>query len=472
MRLTPADLARFGSAPALQDSTRTLSYAQLAIALQTRMEQLAATGRKRIAIEQQNSIEWVLNDLACQALSLIVLPLPAFFSPQQRQHALTDAGVELLITDAGMVTLPSSERLPVIPEGTGKITFTSGSTGQPKGVCLSHHHLLRVAESLRERIQIAAPKHLCVLPLALLLENVAGVYAPLLAGGCLYLATDEERGFTGSRLTVLNRLLALISRVNPTSMILVPELLQAMMFAAAHGWQPPASLTFIAVGGAKVAAQLLTQARALGLPVYQGYGLSECGSVVALNTAKNAHDESVGHVLPHQRVRFEDGECVVSGEVFLGYLNQPASFYPSEVNTGDIGEMRGKALHIDGRKTNLLISSYGRNISPEWVESVLMATGAFLQVLVFGEAQPALVCLLCPVKQDTDTAVIQQAIDTANSQLPDYANVLAWHRIPAWQQLPEATTATGKPRRPVIERHYHAELQRLYHTLSFPEVGV
>ena len=80
------------------------------------------------------------------------------------------------------------------------------------------------------------------------------------------------------------RLLGTLSREQPNSLILVPELLQVLVVAAERGWQPPASLQFVAVGGAKVSRELLERADAAGIPVYEGYGLSECASVVCLNT--------------------------------------------------------------------------------------------------------------------------------------------------------------------------------------------
>ena len=84
-----------------------------------------------------------------------------------------------------------------VPPGTRKITYTSGTTGNPKGVCLSAANQLNVARSLIEATGLTAPRHLCTLPLATLLENIAGVYAPLLAGGTVdevQIAEQNEHG--------------------------------------------------------------------------------------------------------------------------------------------------------------------------------------------------------------------------------------------------------------------------------------
>nr|MDC2856527.1 AMP-binding protein [Ningiella sp. W23] len=92
--------------------------------------------------------------------------------------------------------------------GTQKITFTSGSTGEPKGVCLSTQSQMQVAQSLCEQINISKPTHLCLLPLPVLLENIAGIYAPLLSGGCVHLMPLNELGFVGSGIKTLTNSLA------------------------------------------------------------------------------------------------------------------------------------------------------------------------------------------------------------------------------------------------------------------------
>ena len=293
----------------------SLSAAEITAVLQSWQQRLAQVEAQRVVLLAESSVEWALLDLACLQADIVFIPLPAYLSEQQFAHVLDSVQPDLLICQPGL--LPGSagagsdqdlplgqlapmsalapfrgfelyqlipDHAPTLPAGTQKITFTSGSTGQPKGVCLSGAAQLAVAHSLVERIALQAPRHLCLLPLATLLENIAGIYAPLLAGGEVLIGTETVRGFRGSRLAQPAQLLQLIRQSAPQTLILVPELLQLLVLACQQGWQPPASLQFIAVGGAKVAADLLTQAAACGLPVFQGYGLSECCSVVALST--------------------------------------------------------------------------------------------------------------------------------------------------------------------------------------------
>ncbi|GAB3092556.1 long-chain fatty acid--CoA ligase [Aestuariicella hydrocarbonica] len=480
----PADIA-------LEDARGSLSYAQL----QTGVEALAAWLTDQsvavVGLLADNGRDWVLVDLACQAAGLVCLPLPAFFSNAQLMHCLQ--AVDLLITDkageqpfsgVSSFALPSetlvvpgtqfsARRLPVsaagssqregataLPRNTGKITFTSGSTGSPKGVCLSSEHQRQVAASLAQVIDLRQPRHLCLLPLATLLENIAGVYAPLLCGGRVILPSAEARGLSGSSGLNLPKLLAAIESYQPHSVILLPQLLRALVAACQQGWQPPGSLVFMAVGGGKVAPELIVQARGLGLPVYEGYGLSECGSVVALNTLTADQPGCVGQCLPHCRVAVEDGEIVVKGASFLGYMGQPESWAPDAVRTGDLGSLRDQWLSIEGRQKNLLISSFGRNISPEWVESALFAQPLLTQCVVLGEARPYLVALLSAVEGATDAA-IQAWIDSVNASLPDYANIRQWARLnnSDWQSC---LTANGRPRRDLILQHYAELIQGLY----------
>src|SRR5690606_20978777 len=108
-------------------------------------------------------------------------------------------------------------------------------------------------------------------------------------------------GLRGSSGLDPDRLLRTLHEVRPHSLILVPQLLFALVSAGERGLLPPISLRFVAVGGAHVAPQLLRRAEALGIPVYEGYGLSECASVVCLNTPGGRRVGSVGRPLGHAR---------------------------------------------------------------------------------------------------------------------------------------------------------------------------
>jgi long-subunit acyl-CoA synthetase (AMP-forming) len=454
---------------------------------------LTALELRVVALHMDNRPDWIVVDLACQLAAICLVPLPTFFSTEQLRHVLdtvpldavfTDrpellsplcagrvrpgpeialGGATVLRLDAGPASAPQA--LPgVLPGGTGKITFTSGSTGRPKGVCLGNSQLLNQAAVLAAAAALERPRHLCLLPLSTLLENVAGVYAPLLAGGEVLVPGLAEIGFTGSSSLSPRVFLELLARQQPESVILTPQMLHLLVAAAGQGWAPPAALRFVAVGGARVPPSLLQAAHALGIPAFEGYGLSECASVVSLNLPGASRPGSCGRPLPHVRVAIEDGEIRVAGNAMLGYAGEPDSWGRSEIATGDLGYLDADGfLFIDGRKKNLLISSYGRNIAPEWVESEALADGALAECLVFGDARPHCVALLYPRDPAAGDDAIQRSIDRCNARLPDYARIRRWHRLAhplaAGKDL---LTENGRPRRLAILARYQGVIDALY----------
>jgi long-subunit acyl-CoA synthetase (AMP-forming) len=226
-------------------------------------------------------------------------------------------------------------------------------------------------------------------------------------------------------------------------------------------------LRWVAVGGARVAPCLLQRAEALGLPVYEGYGLSECASVVALNTPAAYRAGSVGKPLPHVRLSFgADGEIFVGGATLLGYVgdDRPA---PDNWPSGDIGHLDADGfLHLHGRKKNLLITSFGRNISPEWLESELCAEAAIAQAVVFGDARPWPAALIVPRRAglvDTGTyADIARAVLQVNAGLPEYARIGDWLLAEPFTFANGQATSNGRPRRDNIWQQYQQQIASLY----------
>ncbi len=212
-------------------------------------------------------------------------------------------------------------------------------------------------------------------------------------------------------------MLATLIRGNATTTILTPQLLHALVAAVEAGHPAPQQLRFVAVGGAPVAPRLLQRAEALGLPVFEGYGLSECASVVALNTEGARRIGSVGKPLPHARVKFAaDGEILVAGATLLGYTGaaplQANEFWP----TGDTGHLDEQGfLHLTGRKKNIFITSFGRNVAPEWVERELTLHPAIAQAAVFGEARPWNVAVIVPYFSSQLQLAIEEAVSSEES---------------------------------------------------------
>lgn len=454
--------------PALSDERQQLCYAELPALIDARAAQLQQAGSRCVALTLGNGVDWLLWDLAILRAGLVCVPVPPFFTPVQRQHLLQDAGVDCLLGPAEAAELQALgfqpgalgwQRAPQpvsLPPGTAKITYTSGSTGTAKGVCLSASAMLRVAEGLAEATAPVTPeRHLTLLPLAVLLDNIAA-WAALLSGAHLHVPQDS--GVHGSQLRP-QRLLQVLQQALPHSLILVPQLLQALLQMAEAGTEIPSSLRFIAVGGGHVAAALLARAAQRGWPVFEGYGLSECASVVSLNRPGAQRPGSVGQVLAPLQLRIaEDGEIHVRGSGFLGYLGEPQR-PDDEWPTGDIGRLEDGYLRLLGRKKNQFITAFGRNVNPEWVEAELTAQPAIAQALVYGEALPRNLALLVPCSPAFGLDAMHAAVAAANRQLPDYAQISHW--LIASQPFSTANgllTGNGRLRRDAIIQHYRPAL--------------
>ena len=359
-----------------------------------------------------------------------------------------------------------------IHRGTAKITFTSGTTGTPKGVCLSAASMLSAAEGVaRATSTLSITRHLCALPLAVLLENVAGLYAPLLTGAASVVLPTHDVGLEGSSQFDPLKLEEAVKVNEAQSVIVLPQMLRAWsMWRHAHrriretgrtasGDAARGALRLVAVGGAPVGIAAIESARAAELPAYEGYGLSEGASVQTLNLPGADRPGSVGRTLPHARVRVAaDGEIEIAGSVMLGYLGEPspagdASAEATWWKTGDVGSVDADGyVHVHGRRRNVLITAYGRNVSPEWVETALTSDAAIAQAVVQGDGKPELEAVLWPAHTAVSNDALASAVARANAVLPDYARVRRYVRakVPFTAQA-GVCTPNGRPQRRAIE---------------------
>ena len=369
------------SKAALRSGDRCIDYGRLACFFAESAKPLAGTPRV-VGITTSDPMEAALADLALTYSGHVSVHVPPFFSPAQKAHIVEEAGIEAFIgvgdTARADETLPRPEDCPPLDgpldlpvAGARRIIFTSGSSGSPKGVIIGERQMVAAIAGLEQAIAPSPEDtHLSLLPMAQLLEQVAGLYLPLLAGAEVCFCPEALHALFGGPIAPV---LAAMSAARPTTTILVPALLSRMVSELkAMNSIAPDSLRLIAVGGAMTSPALLADAKAQGLPVYEGYGLSECCSVVALNRPTTARPGTVGEVLDGIKVRIDEGEIIVSGPTVMeGYVGHAP--IKGEWRTGDLGRIEDGRLIVEGRKDWLIVTPQGRNINPEWVESCLCA---------------------------------------------------------------------------------------------------
>lgn len=414
-----------------------------------------------------NSPAWIIADLALLVCHRVCVPIPAFFTPEQVAHLVSSTGLEHVI-HAGKVVPATAvypflqaetpHAAPVIPPDTRKITFTSGTTGNPKGICLTREQQLATAQGLGAILgELGIRRHLNLLPFSVLLENIAGIYVPLMLGAQCISPPLKAVGLSGSSHFDAGACLAMIEKTGAESVILLPQMLQALLNCVQRDDPRLHAVKFMAVGGGATPVAVLNRAQQLGLPVYEGYGLSECASVVSLNRPGAHRPGSVGLPVPGVSVRVaDDSEIEVRGRGYAGILGEPPVAASGWIKTGDLGRLdQDGFLSIRGRKKHVLITSFGRNVSPEWPESLLMESGLLAQGIVLGDGQASLNAVLVPRSQDVPHTEIALLVQRVNQSLPDYAQISGWQiSTTAFGVENGLATANGRLRRDAIARHF------------------
>lgn len=534
-------------------------------------ERLAAGDR--VGILLPNCTAWVCFEQAALSLGLAVVPLYFQDNPEIQRHILRDSGCRLiLLRDAeqwltlsqGRPRLGSLERirclepdgggqtsqpLPVehwLPSGAGTdlpvapddpnalatIVYTSGTTGPPKGVMLSHRNILRNAEAVLERIPARTDDiFLSFLPLSHTFERTVGYYIPMMAGSTVaYARSVKELGedLRTIRPTVLVSVPRIYERVHARVMERLrtrsgaARILFGMAvdtgyrtFEARQGrgrrtvrdrlmWPVLRRLVAdkimarlggrirVAVsGGAPIQEGIARFFIGLGLPLLQGYGLTETAPVVSANRLENNLPASVGEPLPGVECTFgADRELLVrSPGLMLGYWNRPedtAAAVDADgwLHTGDVAELRSGRLFIIGRLKEILVTSTGENVPPAPLEQRLEQLPLIDQAMAVGEGMPCVgaVLVLNPdawrefaagrskdpeapeslMDEEVRNAVLKIVAEALHDQ-PAAAQIRLVHlTLKPWTIDNGLLTATLKLKRAEIERKLAAEIAAMY----------
>ncbi len=410
----------------------------------------------------------------------------------------TVTAARLLPADGGEVEIQS------LPSDTlATICYTSGTAGRPKGVMLSHGNIIANVMSCRAtRMARPADRFLSVLPLSHMFERTGGYYLPLSLGaqvvfarGIAHLADDLVTQAPTAMFAVPRIFERLATRIDHR--LAASPLKKALFDRCVHmGWRiaqgnasPIARLVsgalhalvarpilaslggrlrLVVVGGAPFDPALARRFIGLGLPLLQGYGMTEASPVISVNLERDNAPESVGPPLPGVQARtLESGELVVRGaNVMLGYWRNDdatrASLDPDGwLHTGDLAEIRGGKIYIRGRAKDILVMSSGEKLSPQDVELALLHDPVFEQVMLVGEGHPFPVLLAVTQERD-EKALLQRA----NEQLKGFPRWVRVRRVIAtrepWDIENGFLTPTMKLKRPLLAACFKNRIEAAY----------
>lgn len=464
--------------------------------------QFLATGLvagDRVAQFSENRYEWIVTDLAIQLLGLVHVPIHSTLAGEQVVEQVRHSGAKLLLVstaellnklsdsvvsqdiairayetsdgvasfdDGTGVELPSDElqqrALQITPESLATILYTSGTTGEPKGVMLSQRNLTTNAMNTNEAIgQGPSDLRLCFLPLSHIFARTCDLYTWIVSGAQLALV--------GSRETIV----ADAQATSPTVLNGVPYFFSSMkqsLEVAGVAEQPGmvrktlgGALKFCCSGGAALPPDLFDYFASQGTPILQGYGLSESSPVISVSTLSANRRESSGKPIEGVEVRIaDDGEVLTRGEhVMMGYYKNEAAtaeiIRDGWLHTGDWGHTdKDGFLYVTGRKKELIVTATGKNISPSYIEALLVQDPTIAQAFVIGDDRKFLSALIFP-----DQAYIEkyEAESTAES-----LETLLQERIEQRLQVCGKHEQIGKIR--VIDRPFSLERGELTAKLS------
>jgi long-chain acyl-CoA synthetase len=522
----------------------------------------------------RNSVEWVVFEQAAISTGLVVVPIYHLDTPGNAAYIVANSDSRLLLLgenrkwkdlqlhhdqfpelktvltldqvpeSAGTINayhapqwlqenVAASHRVDLDPDALASIVYTSGTTGRPKGVMLSHHNIL----SNSVAISGAVPAYredifFSFLPLSHMLERTGGYYYPMMVGSEVVFSRSMES------------LASDIKTVCPTVLISVPRLFERMYtrieseldrkgtlaqqlykLTKEIGWHrfqwlqgreptPPWWKRMLwpllnALVGKKILSHLGGRLRVtisaggrldenvaqcflgLGLPLLQGYGLTEASPAVCGNRADDNIPESVGPPLPGVNVRLgENNELMVGGPgVMLGYWKRPdateqAIDTDGWLRTGDIAEITDGKVYIRGRIKDILVTSTGEKVPRSDLESAIGHDPLFEQVVVVGEGKPylaALIVLNDEIWQTQTKALGLDPLDPATlharkvrdtvlarikiqlAEFPSYARIRKVHlTLEPWTVENELMTATQKLRRTQIIERFKESIDGLY----------
>jgi long-chain acyl-CoA synthetase len=493
-----------------------------------------------VILLSENRVEWILADLGIQAAGGVTVPVYATSTPEtiakivancQARLAIVGAtklaanlpsGVKVVEMDRELAQWMASDppaeaaaelerRLAALkPSDVASIIYTSGTTGDPKGVVLPHSNFVQMAGASLQDFSVGPEDSLLsFLPFSHVFERQSGVVVAIKAGTEIWIS----RG--------LDHLAEDIAEVNPTLMLGVPRMFEKIVdrirdtvrrqpfwkrilfdLAIAGRLGPLGDailkpirlrvggkrLRMFISGGSPLAKDVESFFWALGIPIYNGWGMTETTSGATANTPADHRYGTVGKALPGVDLKLaSDGELLVRGPgVLREYSHNPSateeSLEDGWLRTGDIAEIDSDGfVRITDRKKDLLKTSGGKFVAPQPIEAALQATRPIETAVLAGDDRPYVTALLVPkwdhlradlglegdptslVRDARVLAAVQKAVDEVNSHLAHWETVKYFRLLPRdFEESEGERTPSLKIKRAAIRRNYSDLIDEMY----------
>ena len=445
-----------------------------------------------------NSPHWVLIFFGCLRAGVVLVPLDLRSAPDYVERVVSRTEPKLAFTsrftpkgeadlgvpeiafeelEQAIAGLPEPEDVDIQPHDLAEIMFTSGTTGDPKGVMLTHRNLTANIEGVSQYISCQpSSRLLSILPLSHMYEQMGGLFMTLHYGASVTYPTSRQP-------TVLSRTMR---ERKITTMLLVPQGLELLMngierevarqgkealwgklqkiaarlpfplrrrlFRKVHK-QFGGKLDFIVSGGAALDPDLGRKWELLGVKIVQGYGATEASPVISNHTILERRHDSTGRPLPNVEVKISsEGEILVRGEnVTPGYWRAPeetAKAFDGEwYKTGDLGYFDNEGfLHIQGRMKDMIVLPSGQNVYPEDIQTVLTKHPKVKDAAVVGLARGSSVEVHAALVMD-DAENAQEAVAWTNGQLAEQQRIRGFT---VWQDEDFPRTHTLKVKKQIV----------------------
>jgi long-chain acyl-CoA synthetase len=417
------------------------------------------------------------------------------------------------------------------PDDLASLIYTSGTTGEPKGVMLTHRNFMSQVTTILPLYPITNKDYvMSFLPLSHVFQRILD-YIFLYAGCHITYVEAVEKA--GPMLTIVRpTIMASVPRVYERAYVQImgrvlkePRLARLFEWATAVGrtvkaaeWagrRPPllarvqyavarrlvfrkvldrfgGRLRFTISGGAPLARKIAEFFDIVGLPLLNGYGLTESAPVIAVNRLESNRLGSVGQAPPGVEIQIApDGEVLARGpNIMRGYWKKPQATAEAVdadgwLHTGDIGRLEDGYLYITDRKKELLVTGGGKNVAPQPIESQLVTSPYIAQAVAIGDNFPYITALITPNVENlrayfeehkvgdggaegiaahpTTEALIAQAVKDVNAQLPSYERIRRFTVLPDEFTIEAGEiTPSLKLKRKAIAQRYQREIEEMY----------